>query len=176
MNNAFEQMREGVQWVLDNCTSYQVAKDLRINNRTINRYQNGTTETSKMALETAEKLYSYYLEELNKMDREELFSRALAALNKISVRHFEKGKPSIEVKYMKDFSLKPMTIYARAIKDVSLYADKFDGYDLTLWDRATNYIGSMDTTTFNDDPLSPKCLIYFSKEMTSLNTFKEDNK
>lgn len=60
-------MRQGIQWVLDNKSSYEVAKDLGINNRTINRYQNGTSEISKMTFETAEKLYNYYLEEMDKM-------------------------------------------------------------------------------------------------------------
>lgn len=63
MLNAYQKLTEGVQWVLDNCTSYQVAKDLGINNRTVNRYQNGTSEIEKMSLDTAAKLYAYYLQQ-----------------------------------------------------------------------------------------------------------------
>ena len=62
MENAFEKVREGIQWVLDNQTSYRVAKDLGINNRTINRYQNGETPIGNMTIVTAEKIYNYYLE------------------------------------------------------------------------------------------------------------------
>lgn len=60
--NAYEEMKKGIQWVLDNRTSYRVAKDLGVNNRTINRYQNGTTELEAMTLETAGKIYNYYKE------------------------------------------------------------------------------------------------------------------
>lgn len=58
--NAYNEMVKGIEWVLNNCTSYQVAKDLDINNRTINRYQNGTSPIENMALGTAKKIYNYY--------------------------------------------------------------------------------------------------------------------
>lgn len=63
MKNDYERMIEGIQWVLDNCSSYQVAKALGVPNRTVNRYQNGTTPLSNMTLGTAKKLYEYYLQE-----------------------------------------------------------------------------------------------------------------
>jgi transcriptional regulator with XRE-family HTH domain len=65
--NAYEDTLRGVQWVMDNRTSYQVAKDLGVTNRTVNRYQNGETPIENMTLATAEKLYNYYLEEMEKM-------------------------------------------------------------------------------------------------------------
>lgn len=61
--DAFKETLKGVQWVLDNCTSYRVAKDLGINNRTVNRYQNGETPIDNMTLATAKRLYKYYLKE-----------------------------------------------------------------------------------------------------------------
>lgn len=67
MEMAFDHVIKGVQWVLDNCTSYQVAKDLGINNRTVNRYQNGESPMENMAFGTAEKLYNYYLREMKNM-------------------------------------------------------------------------------------------------------------
>ncbi|MDW0113751.1 hypothetical protein QT711_11185 [Sporosarcina saromensis] len=67
--SAYEKLVKGVQWILDNRTSYQIAKDLGINNRTANRYQNGETPISNMTLATAEKLYNYYLEEMGKMEK-----------------------------------------------------------------------------------------------------------
>lgn len=62
-----ENIRKGVQWVLDNRTSYQVAKDLGITNRTVNRYQNGESPLENMTFGTAEKIYNYYLKEMAKM-------------------------------------------------------------------------------------------------------------
>lgn len=59
--NAYEEFERGIRWVLKNCTSYQVAKDLGINNRTVNRYQNGETPIGNMSLSTAVKLYNYYV-------------------------------------------------------------------------------------------------------------------
>lgn len=59
--NAYEEMSKGVRWVLENCTSYRVAKDLNISNRTVNRYQNKETPIENMTLATAERLYNYYL-------------------------------------------------------------------------------------------------------------------
>ena len=68
MNKSFETVRNGIQWVLDNRSSYQVAKDLSITNRTVNRYQNGETPIENMSLATAERLYNYYLKEMGKME------------------------------------------------------------------------------------------------------------
>lgn len=170
MNMSF---RQGIQWVIDNCTSYQVAKDLKINPRTINRYQNGETPLENMTLGTAEKVYNYYLKELDAMEREELFSRGLAVLNKIGMRRFEKRKPNIEKTYLMELEQKPMTIYYRAYKDVMQYAAHFDSYDLALLEHLTNYTASLDGNGFTDEPLSPKALIYFSKEMVALQNKEE---
>jgi len=61
--NAYEEMLKGIKHVLDNCTAYRVSKDLNINARTINRYQNGTSPIENMSLSTAKKIYEYYEEE-----------------------------------------------------------------------------------------------------------------
>lgn len=66
--NAYEETLKGVRWVLDNCTSYRVAKDLGINNRTINRYQNGESPIENMKAETLGLIYNYYLKEASKDD------------------------------------------------------------------------------------------------------------
>lgn len=63
LENAFKEVEKGIKWVLGNCTSYQVAKDLGINNRTVNRYQNGESPLQNMTFGTVEKLYNYYLKE-----------------------------------------------------------------------------------------------------------------
>lgn len=65
--NAYNEVLKGVQWVLDNRTSYEVAKDLGISNRTINRYQNGTTPIDNMTAKTMGTIYNYYLREMGKM-------------------------------------------------------------------------------------------------------------
>lgn len=67
--NPYNKVTEGIQWVLDNRTSYEVAKDLGIQNRTINRYQNGTSPIDNMTLGTAEKIYNYYLKEMARMGK-----------------------------------------------------------------------------------------------------------
>ena len=74
--NAYEDMLEGVRWVLKNQTAYRVAKNLGINARTINRYQNGETPIENMTLATAEKIYNYYLKEMGSM-----FEFEVAAMN-----------------------------------------------------------------------------------------------
>ena len=65
--NAYNEVLKGVHWVLDNRTSYEVAKDLGISNRTINRYQNGTTPIDNMTAKTMGTIYNYYLREMEKM-------------------------------------------------------------------------------------------------------------
>src|SRR5690625_2863103 len=60
--NAYKELEKGIKWVLDNCSSYEVAIDLDIANRTVNRYQNGTTPIENMQLKTAKLLYNYYKE------------------------------------------------------------------------------------------------------------------
>lgn len=79
MNN-FEEMLNGIRWVLDNCTSYQAAKDLGINNRTVNRYQNGETPLENMTLGTAEKLYNYYLKEMEVMGNNNVLKEELTRI------------------------------------------------------------------------------------------------
>lgn len=60
--NAYKEMEKGIKYVLKNYSSYRVAKDLNINNRTVNRYQNEETPIENMTLKTAKSLYEYYLE------------------------------------------------------------------------------------------------------------------
>lgn len=59
--NAYNEMEKGIKHVLSNYSSYRVAKDLKINNRTVNRYQNEETPLENMTLKTAKSLYNYYL-------------------------------------------------------------------------------------------------------------------
>lgn len=91
MNNAYKDLLNGVQWVLSNCTSYEVAKELNINNRTVNRYQNGTSTVENMALETAGKLYSYYLTKKGEMEDMEKLQVVYAEWRKISEEMLEDG-------------------------------------------------------------------------------------
>lgn len=58
--NAYNEMLHCIEWVLRTKSSYQVAKDLGINNRTANRYQNGETPIENMTLKTAKAFYNYY--------------------------------------------------------------------------------------------------------------------
>lgn len=58
--NAYKELEFGIKWVLYTCTSYEVAKELGIQNRTINRYQNNTSPLENMTLGTAKKIYDYY--------------------------------------------------------------------------------------------------------------------
>lgn len=60
-------MRKVIEKLLESRSSYRIAKDLKINARTVNRYQNGTSEIDKMGFGTAEKLYNYYLKEMEIM-------------------------------------------------------------------------------------------------------------
>lgn len=69
--NDFDKVLKCIQRVLDTRSSYQVAKDLGISNRTINRYQNGTTPLDNMTIATARIIYNYY-EEMRQMEKETL--------------------------------------------------------------------------------------------------------
>lgn len=69
--NDFERMVKGIKRVLDTRSSYEVSKALGVPNRTINRYQNGTTPIENMTLATAQKIYEYY-EEMIRMEKESL--------------------------------------------------------------------------------------------------------
>ena len=112
---------------------------------------------------------------MDKMTREESFGRAFAILNLMSERRFERDNPSVETKYMSDFHIKPMTVYSRAHKNVMEYVVKFDGVDLALFDRINDYIGVMDASEFNDTPLEPVYLVYFSKETLNLRELIKNN-
>lgn len=65
--NDFERVMRGIRRVLDTRTSYEVAKALNVPNRTINRYQNGTTPLENMTIGTAQKIFNYHLKEMNEM-------------------------------------------------------------------------------------------------------------
>lgn len=69
--NDFDKVMRRIQRVLKTRSSYEVAKALEVNNRTINRYQNGTTPLENMTIGTALKIYEYY-EEMIKMEMETL--------------------------------------------------------------------------------------------------------
>lgn len=70
--NAYNELLKGIKYVLDNCTAYRVSKDLNINARTINRYQNGTSPIGNMSLETAGKIYDYYIKNKERLKMMEI--------------------------------------------------------------------------------------------------------
>lgn len=55
-------MRKEIEELLRSETAYRIAKDLGINARTVNRYQNGESPIDNMTFQTAEKLYQYFME------------------------------------------------------------------------------------------------------------------
>ncbi len=158
-------------------SNYRISKETGISEATLNKYKRGDSNLENMTFGNAIKLQDYYtrIKEENELTknnfREENFARSLAVLNAISLRRFEKNKPSVEVAYKTKMDVKPMTIFARAHKDVMQYADHFDSVDLKLLDRINDHIGVMDTNNFNDDRLDPVYLLYFSKEAMKLEEF-----
>ena len=58
--NAYKEMVSCIEWVFNNRTSYRIAQELGIANRTANRYQNGETPLENMTLKTAKLFYDYY--------------------------------------------------------------------------------------------------------------------
>lgn len=68
--NAYNETLKCIQWILDNRTSYRIAKDLGFSNRTVNRYQNKSADIKNMSLALAEKLYNYGLKEIAKEETE----------------------------------------------------------------------------------------------------------
>jgi len=55
-------LKKEIEELLKTKTAYRIAKDLGINARTVNRYQNGESPIGNMTLDTAEKLYNYSLQ------------------------------------------------------------------------------------------------------------------
>jgi len=78
--NDFEKVVKAIKRVLDTRTSYEVAKALGVPNRTINRYQNGTTPLENMTIATARKIYEYYEKEVKRVEIETL-DKAIEAFN-----------------------------------------------------------------------------------------------
>ncbi len=156
-------------------SSYRISKETGISEATLNKYRRGDSSLENMTFGNAIKLQKYFLELegenglVKKNFREENFARALAVLNAIGNRRFENGKPSVDVAYKTKMDVKPMTIFAKAHQDVMQYSQHFDAIDLKLFDRINDYIGVMDTSSFNDDRLDPVYLLYFSKETVKLN-------
>src|SRR5690625_2108330 len=114
--NAYEKMLKGIKHVLDNCTAYRVSKDLNINARTINRYQNGTSPIENMTLETAGKIYNYY-KELEIMN-----------INGVEVRNVD------ELKRFLDERLKNEYILEEYIKEIIEAARQGNIYELSSHD------------------------------------------
>lgn len=93
--NAYEEVIEKVQWVLDNYTSYRVAQALGINARTINRYQNGESPVENMKAETLGKIYNYYLKEMVNMERTQWEFEEYTVYDEGDVLRFENNNGDI---------------------------------------------------------------------------------
>lgn len=177
-----KQIIESIEHLLrdSGITLYRIGKDLGINDNTLRKYTTGDSKVENMSLANGIKLYNYSLEGGKAMNsstsREESFGRILGVLNKISLRHFEKGKPEIEAGLGKDFDRKPMTLATEAFKDITKYAHKFDATDSALMDRVTKYISEIDPNDFSDKPLAPSYLIFTSKEVVELDDLIKGDK
>lgn len=91
--NAYKEMMKGIEWVFENRTAYRVAKDINVNARTINRYQNGTSPIGNMTFETAGKIYNYY-KELEIMN-----------INGVEVRNVDELERFLDERLKSDFVL-----------------------------------------------------------------------
>lgn len=175
MKNADVIMKEAVERLLfeSNVKRSTISDATGIGQNVLGNYANGKSDINNMTYANMAKLYKYQInlegeDNMGKISREESFGRALGALDVISERNYEKGKPHVATKFLQDFDRRPMTLYTEAFKDVSKYASKFNDKDLKLIDRATSYIGAMDPDDFNDGPLAPSYLVFVSKEITEL--------
>lgn len=82
--NAYKEMLKGIKWTLENCSSYEVSKEYGIPNRTVNRYQNGTSDINKMSLVTAQQLYDYYIKKQKEAAEMEKLKQLYAEWRKAS--------------------------------------------------------------------------------------------
>lgn len=96
--------------------------------------------------------------------REETFGKALACLNAISTKRFERGKPNVSARYLSDLIDRPMTIYYRAFKDVMQYGAQFDEEDERLLYMAHGFISHIDVEDYSDEALRPSTITYFSNQ------------
>lgn len=148
---------------------YQISKGTGIGETTLHKYRRGQANITNITFNNAIKLQKYYdqLQGDGKMgirSREENFASALAYLNAVSVRRFEKDKPIIEHTHLASYDKQPMTIYARAIKDVMQYADHFEDMDTKLLDQVHDFIDDLGTERFNDDRLAETYLTHYAKK------------
>ena len=127
--DAYEQLLDGVQWVLDHCTSYQVAKDLGINNRTINRYQNGTSPVEKMSLNTAKKIYSYYMEVVKVGEKVDVYTEEYYL-----GKEMDASEIIMEYPFLKDKNLNSAVITIKG-DEISLGYKEDTGSPVVAWKR-----------------------------------------
>lgn len=64
--NAHNEVMQGIQWALDNRTSYRIANDLDLTARASARYKSGESDVKNMSLDMAGKLYNYAVQEKRK--------------------------------------------------------------------------------------------------------------
>lgn len=163
MENAFKEVEKGVKWVLDNCTSYQVAKDLGINNRTVNRYQNGESPLENMTFGTAEKLYNYYLKERGKMKDYRILNKVY--FNGKTLRHAGWSGGDIREQHL----------YKQFYVDVVDMGEDSDHYD--VWWDLTEFMDEENRQVYDweephaiyRDKESPETTLAYFEKMTPLN-------
>lgn len=162
-------------------SNYRISKETGISEATLNKYKRGDSSLENMTFGNAVKLQGYY-DKLKKDDglmktttREENFGRALAVLESVGKRRFEKNKPSISALYKSELGIKPMSSFTNAHKDIMQYADHFDAVDIELLDIMDDYVSAISIDEFNDEPLGGKYLLHFSKESVSLRKYEEEN-
>lgn len=158
MTNAYNELVKGIMYVLDNCTSYQVAKDLGIANRTINRYQNGTTDIEKMSLKTAKMIYEYYLKLKEEMKMKTLNYSGFEYNDKqveleMKVKNFEDVLNVYEkTKYSDtDFEQEPSDFEAELAHDLATELEEIinDDYETVTIGFKNNDTGKNDFMSFD---------------------------
>lgn len=175
-----EHVKRAIEYLLfeSGISNYEISKNTGIRTTTLGRYTTGIAKVGNMTLDNVTILYNYYLKikeegKVETKDRDMLFGRLFGVANALGQKVFEKGKQSVELRYMDRFKKKPIETFERIHADLMDYAAKFGPYENSLIDKFTEIIGELGDDSYTNDPLGDKFLLGLYKQRHELNNSKD---
>lgn len=107
------------------------------------------------------------------MNRDLIFGELLGTMNVMS-ESFNDGVPTVSIKYMEDYSIKPRKFFEIIHRELIQHNHSFGKWENGLLDEITRLVDKMKQEYFTNEPLSPKYLLGYYRQQNKLHKKKNE--
>ncbi len=170
-----QEAKRAIEYLLfeSGVSNYKISKMTGISTPALGKYSNGKSDVENMTFGNAIKLYDCYLQlkeekEIGNKDRDLLFGRLFGVCDVFGQLVFEKGKPSVQNRYMDKYQRKPMSTFVKIHEELMGYTHKFGDKEDKLINLISKIVDEIGTESYDDRPLSDKWLLGFYKQRNEI--------